>query len=133
MVWFTAVIGVVIAYVRRLDAPAVERTHYNYQIRTFWVAVIIAAVAALSAVLALFFGLGDVYRLVTRADGFDGWDINAWQSSSLDVGELTIHPMTIICAVVFVVGSIIASLWMMIASIFGLARLAGSAPIGRLP
>lgn len=34
---FTGVIGVVMAYINRSDAPDWLRAHYQFQIRTFWI------------------------------------------------------------------------------------------------
>ena len=48
----TAVIGVVIAYVNRSDAPEWLRSHYQFQIRTFWIGCLWILVASvLSMVL----------------------------------------------------------------------------------
>ena len=33
----TAIVGLIIAYVNRDDAPAWLKTHYRFQIRTFWI------------------------------------------------------------------------------------------------
>ena len=35
----TSVVAVVIAYVNRNDAPAWLRSHYDFQIRTFWISI----------------------------------------------------------------------------------------------
>jgi len=35
-VWFTAVIGVIVAYVLRDRAGPMARSHYDFQIATFW-------------------------------------------------------------------------------------------------
>lgn len=43
----TAVIGVVIAYVNRSDAPEWLRSHYQFQIRTFWMGCLWILVASL--------------------------------------------------------------------------------------
>ena len=48
----TALIGVIVAYVYKDDAPEWLRTHYELQIRTFWMGLLIGAVGvALSWVL----------------------------------------------------------------------------------
>jgi uncharacterized membrane protein len=48
----TALIGVVIAYVNRNDAPEWLRTHYQFQIRTFWMGCLwLLAAGLLSLVL----------------------------------------------------------------------------------
>ena len=36
VIGLTAVVGVVLAYLNRSDAPAWVRSHYDFQIRTFW-------------------------------------------------------------------------------------------------
>ncbi len=51
----TGVVGVVIAYVYRGEAPAALRSHYRFQIRTFWIALLYGIV---SAALLPLFGIG---------------------------------------------------------------------------
>jgi uncharacterized membrane protein len=43
----TAVIGVIMAYIYRDDAPEWLRTHYELQIRTFWMGLLIGAIGFL--------------------------------------------------------------------------------------
>jgi uncharacterized membrane protein len=43
----TALIGVVLAYVNAGDAPEPLRTHYRFQIRTFWIAILYCLAAGL--------------------------------------------------------------------------------------
>jgi uncharacterized membrane protein len=40
VVGITAIVGVIIAYVNRADAPDWVKTHYRLQIRTFWLALL---------------------------------------------------------------------------------------------
>jgi uncharacterized membrane protein len=47
VVGVTALVGVVMAYVHRGDAPEWLKTHYRYQIRTFWLGILYAAVGLL--------------------------------------------------------------------------------------
>jgi uncharacterized membrane protein len=52
VVGLTALVGVVMAYVNRSDAPSWLATHYQFQIRTFWIGLLyLVAGALLSAVL----------------------------------------------------------------------------------
>ncbi|HVI95554.1 MAG TPA: hypothetical protein VM753_16195 [Anaeromyxobacter sp.] len=51
----TSLVGVVMAYVYRGDAPAPLQTHYRFQIRTFWIG---ALYALLSSLLLMLFGVG---------------------------------------------------------------------------
>jgi len=49
VVGVTALVGVVMAYVYRGDAPDWLKTHYRYQIRTFWLGILYALVGLLLA------------------------------------------------------------------------------------
>lgn len=43
----TAVVGVVMAYMYKDDAPAWLKTHYELQIRTFWMALLYALISGI--------------------------------------------------------------------------------------
>ncbi len=45
----TAIIGLVMAYIYRDDAQAWLRTHYRFQIRTFWIGLVYVAVGIVTA------------------------------------------------------------------------------------
>ena len=47
VVGLTAIAGVVMAYIYRGDAPEWVRTHYRFQIRTFWIGLLISLVGTL--------------------------------------------------------------------------------------
>jgi uncharacterized membrane protein len=53
---FTHVVGVVMAYMNVGDAPEPLRTHYRFQIRTFWLSLLYGLVGGL-LILALGLGL----------------------------------------------------------------------------
>lgn len=40
----TSIIGVIMAYVSKGDAPDWEQTHYRFQIRTFWIGLLFGAI-----------------------------------------------------------------------------------------
>lgn len=46
IVQFLGIIGVIIAYVHKNDAPAWLRTHYQFQIRTFWIGLLLIVAGA---------------------------------------------------------------------------------------
>ena len=50
----TGLIGVIIAYMNKGDAPAWAQSHYRFQIRTFWIGILISIIGA--ATIA--FGVG---------------------------------------------------------------------------
>jgi uncharacterized membrane protein len=49
----TAVIGVVMAYVYRDGAPEWLRTHYEFQIRTFWMGLLIGIVGGILSLVLI--------------------------------------------------------------------------------
>jgi len=51
----TSIIGVIMAYVYRVDAPEWVKTHYRFQIRTFWIALLYAFLSLLTAILIVGF------------------------------------------------------------------------------
>lgn len=53
VVGITAVIGVVMAYVNRNDAPDWVRSHYTFQIRTFWISLLGSVIGAVLSVVGI--------------------------------------------------------------------------------
>ena len=46
-VGLTALVGVVIAYINRDGAPGWVQTHYSFQIRTFWIGLLILVIGSI--------------------------------------------------------------------------------------
>jgi uncharacterized membrane protein len=72
-VGITAVIGVVMAYVNRNEAPEWLRSHYEFQIRTFWIAILYSFIGVLLTmvligVLVLLFTV--VWLIIRVVKGF---------------------------------------------------------------
>src|SRR5207248_9340309 len=59
IVGLTSIVGVIMVYVNRADAPDWVRTHYRFQIRTFWIGLLYGALSLITAiiVIGIFFGL----------------------------------------------------------------------------
>jgi uncharacterized membrane protein len=54
----TPLVGVIIAYVQRSNAPDWVRSHYRFQIRTFWIAVLYSVIGIITCfILVGFFWL----------------------------------------------------------------------------
>jgi len=54
---FTGIIGLIMAYMNRADAPAWLASHYQFQIRTFWIALLYTSVSLLLTAVAIGFVL----------------------------------------------------------------------------
>ncbi|MHA6289277.1 DUF4870 family protein [Maricaulis sp. CAU 1757] len=55
IIGFTSIIAVIIAYVRRENAPAWLQAHYTFQIRTFWISLISVIVFGILTVVLIGF------------------------------------------------------------------------------
>jgi uncharacterized membrane protein len=65
-------IGVIIAYVNHSDAPDWVKTHYRFQIRTFWIGLLYGLISLVTAIIliGILFGLFTfVWWIVRSAKG----------------------------------------------------------------
>lgn len=51
----TSIVGVIMAYVSKDQAPDWLKTHYIFQIRTFWIAILFAFIGALLTIFVIGF------------------------------------------------------------------------------
>lgn len=75
VVGFTSLIAVVVAYVYRGKGPAWLDEHYRYQIRTFWIGLLYAAISVVLAFVGIGFLLMivlAVWLIVRCVKGFKG-------------------------------------------------------------
>lgn len=73
LIWVGSLIGVIVAYINRSEAPEWLQTHYQFQIRTFWMALLYGLVGGLLTFvligyLVLFLAL--VWLIVRCIKGF---------------------------------------------------------------
>jgi len=72
IVGVTSIIGVIMAYVYRADAPEWVQTHYRFQIRTFWIGLLYAFLSLLTVIIivGLFFAVFTfIWWIVRSAKG----------------------------------------------------------------
>jgi uncharacterized membrane protein len=55
VVGITSIVGVIMAYVNRVEAPQWVQSHYQFQIRTFWIGLLYSVVGA--ALIGVFVGI----------------------------------------------------------------------------
>jgi len=69
IVGVTSIIGVIMAYVYRADAPQWVQTHYRFQIRTFWIGLLYAFLSLLTVIIivGLFFAVFTFILWIVRA------------------------------------------------------------------
>lgn len=53
IVGVTALVGVIIAYINRGDAPPAIQSHYQFQIRTFWIGLLFSLVGAVTSIILI--------------------------------------------------------------------------------
>ncbi len=72
IVGVTSIIGVIMAYVYRADAPQWVQSHYRFQIRTFWIGLLYAFLSLLTVIIivGLFFAVFTfIWWIVRSAKG----------------------------------------------------------------
>jgi uncharacterized membrane protein len=111
---FPSLISVIIAYVRRGAASPVLRTHYDFQIKIFWIGCALMVATANRPSTATGLGLA--------------W--SAWGDLPATVFSFGVGTVLMI---VLAGGAFLANfLWMLIASVLGFVRLLEGQPIGRV-
>ncbi len=53
VVGITALIGVIMAYINRNDAPVWVRSHYSFQIRTFWIGLLMLVLGLVTMIFLI--------------------------------------------------------------------------------
>ena len=113
---FPSLISVIIAYVRRGSATPLLRSHYDNQIKIFWVGAVLILLGVAFIVMAAASGLGV---------GFAAWSEMSSAAFGLGLGVVLLA----VAALFAFFGNF---LWMIIASIVGLVRLLEGRPIGHV-
>ena len=108
---------------RDVAAPAI-RSHFNFQIRIFWVALALTVIAALSALGALAIGVGQLVDFGVHGQ----WD--AWDGITFDSSDIRIEPSIIMLLGVAAASIIAATFWLIVTPVIGLVRLASQRGMG---
>lgn len=69
----TALAGLIVAYLKRGEASPAAATHYTFLIRTFWIGILFAVIAGLTAIVGIGFLLALallIWFLVRTIKGF---------------------------------------------------------------
>jgi uncharacterized membrane protein len=119
-----ALIAVVIAYAQR-DHAGPLRSHYDFQIRIFWVSFALTLVGVAFAIAAVVMGVGEAVRFGSGV----GWD--AWGAMSLDFSEFNINASLIASIVISALAFLLSVLWLIAAPALGFIRLASERRIGQ--
>jgi uncharacterized membrane protein len=53
LVGVTSIVGVIMAYVNRAEAPEWVATHYRFQIRTFWIGLLYGAIGVATIIIVI--------------------------------------------------------------------------------
>ena len=113
---FPSLISVIIAYVRRTGASPVLRTHYDFQIKIFWVGCALLVACGVLGFLGIATGFGLAW--------------SAW--GDLPATMFSFGLGTVLMFVLAGLALFANFLWMIISSILGFVRLLEGQPIGRV-
>lgn len=123
----SALATVILAYVRRHGAEPLARSHYDFQIRIFWIGVVLSLISA----VAFLFGLGVLLNDVVRAVTNNGRTWDSWDIAAIDESNFTFHVGSLLGFASWFIVSGLTALVVLGTTVFGLARLSMRLPIGR--
>lgn len=121
----TSLIGVVIAYVRKPDAEPLVRSHYRFQIRSFWIGFGLAMVAAIGLMTGVGLLFWKLLAAVLADMPTDGWSA---VSQELDV---SFPVAAFVSLIVAGCAWLATAAWMILSSVIGAVRLSSARCIGR--
>lgn len=129
----TALIGVVLAYIKKHDCTSFIQTHFRYQIKNFWIIFVLWAIAAFIAVICTVFLTLTLVNLI-----FDQYNITDWRHLDIDLRDLDTSEISVSAIlgvasgyVVSAVLTVLATIWILAASVTGFLRLTHNKPIGK--
>ena len=117
-------VAAVIAYAQRDSTNPSVRSHYNFQIRIFWVAVVLSLISALTAVAAAAISVGHFVEMGVQG----GWD--AWDGISFSTSNIHIDPAVVVLLGITALMALATALWLMLAPLVGFIRLATQRSMG---
>jgi len=122
-----ALIAAIIAYTQRDEAAPAIRTHYDYQIRIFWVAFAMSMLAAACVLGAVVSGVAELVQY-NRIDAFLG-DKNL----DIDLSRFSIDGRIVGLTVAALLLAFLTTLWLVAAPAVGFIKLASARRIGHSP
>jgi len=121
-----ALAAVALAYAHRRDSHVIVATHYRFQIRIFWTAVLLLVLGVISAAGASVILLQKLFDFASShlpgMSGVIGHGSAAWTA-----------PLAGALGLAWIAFFVLAAGWTLISSLIGFFRLLGNKPIGHLP
>ena len=121
-----ALAAAALAYAHKRDAHVIVATHYRFQLRIFWTALLLLALGVISAAGASVILLQKLLDFASNhlpgMSGVIGHGGAAWTA-----------PLAGALGVAWIVFFVLAVGWTLVASLVGFFRLLGNRPIGHLP
>jgi|GEM_PF-979395 len=129
----TALIAVGLAYIKKNNCSSFVQTHFRYQIKSFWVAFVIWALATFIAVICTAFTIFTFMQLILTQNEVANWQTLQFDLTRLDLSRLSVPGiLAIVSGFCISAGmTVLATLWMLFASIRGFLRLNDHKPIGK--
>jgi uncharacterized membrane protein len=122
----TALAAVALAYARRPFASTPVHSHYGFQLRIFWVGLILALLSA----AVLVFGAGSLYQDVMASLNHQPPDGSIIPLP--DENAVKLRPVGVLSLMAGGALALATMAWLIVTSIFGLVRLASGRPVGRV-
>jgi uncharacterized membrane protein len=129
----TALVAVVLAYIRKNNTPHFVQGHFRFQIKSFWVVFVLWATATFVAVICTVFLTLALANLI-----FTQYDISDWRNldinfANLDTSQISVTQILAIASGYVVSGllTVAATVFILVTSIIGFVRLSHNKSIGK--
>lgn len=121
----TALIAVVIAYVRKPEAEPVVASHYRHQIFAFWIAFFLSVLAAVGLMVAVgFLVYENLFSLLSATPA------DPWEAVAMDVSP-RMPAASLVGLIAFATSYGLATLWLIVNVVVGILRLNAGRGFGR--
>ena len=110
----TALVAVALAYARRPLAERLARSHYVFQIRTFWTSIFFIGLSVAAAFFAAFVLFGDVMDAVGHQHGLLDYFVASGSAA------FKFHPVGVLSLLLAVVSWFVGAGWVAWGALFGL-------------
>jgi uncharacterized membrane protein len=121
---FPALIAVVIAYSHKDAAERLVASHFEFQIRIFWIAFVLTLAAAAAGLAGVIGGLGEVIGMASISG------LDHLQTVQIRLHDITIGARVLGLIAFAVLLTVASSLWLLCAPAVGFIRLASGRAMG---
>lgn len=129
----TALVAVVLAYIKKHNCDSFVQTHFRYQIKSFWVVFVLWALATFIAVICTVFLTLTLANVILAQYNITDWRYLDIDLSNLDTSQIPVSTILGVASgfVISALMTVLATVWILVSAVMGFIRLSHNKPIGK--